>query len=327
MEVGWLYAAVPLGALVAFATTSIVVPWLVKHLLSSNLTATDLHKTGSPKIPSLGGIAIFAGFAAAMTIFGALNLDYRLLFAVFLSATLGAFVGVIDDLFRFGKVTLVLLTFLVSLPIVAFRAGSTFVYLTPFGPANFGWAFWVLVPFGFAFLMNGVNIYAGFNGMEAGLGATSALSLGVCALLYGSMESAAALFALGGALVAFLRWNWFPAKLFLGGSGTFLIGSVLASSVIVGSIKVVGIIALFPYLVNFLLRASDRFTWTVGETVRNGVVTSRKRNALWALFMYNKQSGENAVVLKCILLQIMFGLLAIVVGYYHAYLIRPLVQS
>jgi UDP-N-acetylmuramyl pentapeptide phosphotransferase/UDP-N-acetylglucosamine-1-phosphate transferase len=114
---------------------------------------------------------------------------------------------------------------------------------------------------------------------------------------------------------------------FIGGSGTFLIGSVLASSVIVGSIKVVGVVALFPYVVNFVLRALDRFRWTVGETVGNGVVTSRKRNALWALFMYNRQSEENDVVLKCILLQILFGLLAIIIGYYHAYLIRPLIQS
>ena len=324
MAIGWLSAAVPLGAFVAFMTTSIAVPWLVKRLLLANLVAADLHKIGSPRIPSLGGVAIFAGFAAGMTLFGALNLDYRLLFAVFLSATLGAFVGVMDDLFKFGKSTLVFLTLLVPMPIVAFRAGSTFVYLTPIGPADFGWAFWLLVPFVFAFLMNGVNIYAGFNGLEVGLGMVSALSLGVCALLYGSMESAVSLFALGGALLAFLRWNWVPARIFAGGSGTFLIGSVLAGSVIVGSIKLVGVIALFPYVVNFVLRALDRFRWTVGDTVENGIVTSRKRNAMWALFMYNKQSRENIVVLKCILVQVLFGLLAIVFGYYHAYLIRPL---
>lgn len=323
MDVDWVSAAIPLGTLVAFVTTSVAVPWLVRRLLQSNVVAPDLHKIGSPKIPSFGGVAIFAGFAAGMTLFGALPLDYRLLFAVFLSATLGTLVGVIDDLFKFGKSTLVLLTFLVSMPIVAFRAGSTLVYLTPIGPADFGWVFWILVPFAFAFLMNGVNIYAGFNGLEVGLGAVSALSLGASALLYGSIESAVSLFALSGALLAFLRWNWFPARVFAGGSGTFLIGAVLASSVIVGSIKLVGIIALFPYVINFVLRASDRFRWTVGEPVQNGVVTSGKRNAMWALFMYNRNSSESSVVRKCILIQVLFGLLAIVFGYYHAFLIRP----
>jgi UDP-N-acetylglucosamine--dolichyl-phosphate N-acetylglucosaminephosphotransferase len=216
---------------------------------------------------------------------------------------------------------LIVITFLVGMPVVAFRAGSTFVYLTPFGPADFGWVFWVMVPFAFAFAMNGVNIYAGFNGLEAGLGAVSTLSLGVCALLYGSIESAVALFALGGGLLAFLRWNWFPSRVFIGGSGTYLLGAVLASSIVAGSIKVVGVIALFPYLVNFLLRARDRFRWSVGETLTNGMVRSTKRNAVWALFMHESPTSEQNIVLRCIVVQAALALTAILYAYVHTNLV------
>jgi UDP-N-acetylglucosamine--dolichyl-phosphate N-acetylglucosaminephosphotransferase len=252
-----------------------------------------------------------------MTISATSTFDHRLLFAIFLSATIAILAGIIDDLFKLGKTTLIIITFLIGMPIVTFRAGSTLVYLTPFGPADLGWIFWALVPFVFAFLMNGVNIYAGFNGLEAGLGATSSMTLGICAFLYGSLESAVSLFALGAALLAFLRWNWYPAKVFIGGSGTFLIGSVLASSIIVGSIKVVGVIALFPYLINFTLRAIDRFDWSVGETWSNGIVTSARRNALWALFMYRKHTSEKRVTLHCICFHIFFSLGAIIYAYYH----------
>jgi UDP-N-acetylglucosamine--dolichyl-phosphate N-acetylglucosaminephosphotransferase len=171
--------------------------------------------------------------------------------------------------------------------------------------------------------MNGVNIYAGFNGLEAGLGAVSTFSLGVCALLYGSIESAVALFALGGGLLAFLRWNWFPARLFMGGTGTFLIGAVLASSVIAGSVKIVGVIALFPYIINFVLRASDRFRWTVGETLQNGLLNSGKRNAMWALFMHNYPTTEKQVVLRCLAVQVLFGLAAVTFAYFHANIVAP----
>jgi UDP-N-acetylglucosamine--dolichyl-phosphate N-acetylglucosaminephosphotransferase len=303
--------------LAAYLTTYLIMPWLITALRKAGITGKDMHKPGTPQVPTMGGIGVFVGFAAAMTFSALLGLDYRLLFAIFLSGTLALLAGLIDDLFKLGKATLIIITFLVSMPVVAFRAGSTFVYLTPFGPADLGWVFWFLVPFAFAFAMNGVNIYAGFNGLEAGLGAVSTLSLGICALLYGSVESAVALFALGGGLLAFLRWNWFPSRIFIGGSGTYLLGAVLASSIVAGSIKVVGVIALLPYLANFVLRASDRFRWSVGETLRNGLVTSRKRNAMWALFMHESPTSEQNIVLRCVTVQVAFGLVAIVYAYVH----------
>lgn len=308
--------------LVAFLATWLVMPWLIEALRKAGITGRDLHKPGNEVVPTMGGIGVFVGFATAMTFSALLGLDYRLLFAIFLSGTLALLAGLIDDLFKLGKTAVIITTFLISMPVVAFRAGSTLVYLTPIGPADLGWFFWLLVPFAFAFTMNGVNIYAGFNGLEAGLGVISALSLGACALIYGSAESATALFALSGGLLAFLKWNWLPAKIFPGGTGTFLIGAVLASSIIAGSIKIAGVIALFPYLANFVLRATDRFDWSVGKTLSGGKITSRKRNALWALFMYRSRRSEGYVVARCIAIQMIFAAAAIAFAYLHVNFIR-----
>jgi UDP-N-acetylglucosamine--dolichyl-phosphate N-acetylglucosaminephosphotransferase len=285
----------------------------------------DLHKKGMPEIPIIGGIGCFAGLAAALTTAGLWSLDYRLLFAIFLSATLAALAGLIDDLFTLSRIALIVLTFLVSLPILAFHAGSTKIYLSPFGPQDLGVWFWVLVPFAFAFLMNGVNVYAGFNGLEAGLGLVSTFSLATCAVIYGSLESAVSLFALAGALLAFLKWNSFPAKVFIGGSGTFFIGAVLASSIVVGSIKVVGIIALFPYILNFILRARDRFVSSVAdvEAMPDGSLRNHGLTALWAVFIYGSSTNEQRMVTRCIALQILFGAIAILFAYYHVTVIIP----
>jgi UDP-N-acetylglucosamine--dolichyl-phosphate N-acetylglucosaminephosphotransferase len=298
-------------------------PWLITSSNRTGFTGKDLHKNGTPEIPRIGGIACFAGVAAALTISGLVSLDYRLLFAIFLSATLAVLGGLIDDLFALSKIALIVLTFLISLPILAFHAGETKIYLSPFGPQDLGSVFWLLVPLAFAFLMNGVNIYAGFNGLETGLGLVSSFSLATCAVIYGSLESAFSLFALAGALLALFKWNSFPAKTFIGGSGTFLIGAVLASSIVAGSIKIVGIIALFPYFMNFILRAFDKFTWSVGETLPNGTITSRKVNALWALFMHNSSISEQQLVNRCITLQVFFGAVAILFAYYHVTFIIP----
>ena len=323
-----LISLISLGA-VSFAVTYLVVPWLMNALIRREITEKDLHRQGFPMVPTMGGVAVFAGFAAAMTLSAVLQMDYRLLFAVFLSGTLAVLAGAVDDLFRFSKASLVLLTFLISVPVITFRAGTTLVYLTPIGPADFGWFFWVLVPFAFAFLMNGVNVYAGFNGLEVGLAAVSSISLGICSIFYGSMESAAALFALSGALLAFLKWNWFPARIFVGNSGTLLIGAVLAAGIITGTIKIVGIIALFPYIINFILRALDRFRSTVAdvEVTPDGTLKNGKLTALWACFMRRSPTEERTVVFRCILIQCVFGLLAVVFAYYHAGLVAALVGT
>ncbi len=303
--------------------TYLIMPWLINALTRAGIVGEDLHKQGKPKVPRMGGIGVFVGFAAAMTVSAVLGLDYRLMFAIFLSGTLAVLAGAVDDLFKFGKTSLVLLTFLISLPVITFRAGTTLVYLTPIGPADFGWFFWLLVPFAFAFLMNGVNVYSGFNGLEVGLGIVSAISLGVCSLFYGSLESAVALFAMSGALLAFLKWNWYPARIFIGNSGTLLVGAVLAASIIAGTIKIVGVIALFPYFVNFVLRARDRFVSTVEdvEVMADGTLRKGKLTALWAVFMRAAPAEERKVVVRCILMQVIFGLLAVVFAYYHASLL------
>jgi UDP-N-acetylglucosamine--dolichyl-phosphate N-acetylglucosaminephosphotransferase len=304
---------------VAFLGTYLIMPWLIAALTRAKILGEDLHKQGRPKVPTMGGMGVFVGFATAMTFSALLGLDYRLLFAIFLSGTLALVAGLVDDLFRLGRVALIIVTFLVSMPIVAFHAGSTLVYLTPMGPADFGWFFWILVPFAFAFSMNSVNVYGGFNGLEAGLGVVSSISLAICAILYGSWESAVALLALGGALLSFLRWNWSPAKAFIGNSGTMLTGAVLASSIIVGSIKVVGVIIFVPYVINLALRIRDRFKTTVADVkFQNGVLRNSRLSAFWALFMYKSSATEKGLVSRCILTQICFGIVAIIFAYYHA---------
>jgi UDP-N-acetylglucosamine--dolichyl-phosphate N-acetylglucosaminephosphotransferase len=315
--------------LVAFLTTYLIMPWLIAALRKAEITGKDVHKRRAPEIPTMGGIGVFVGFAAAMTFSALLGLDYRLLFAIFLSGTLALLAGLIDDLFTLGKIALIVVTFLVAMPIVSFHAGSTEVFLTPIGPADLGWFFWVLVPFAFAFSMNGVNVYAGFNGLEAGLGAVSSVSLAICAMLYGSWESAVALFALSGALVAFLRWNWFPAKAFIGNSGTMLLGAVLAGSIIVGSIKVVGVIVFIPYLVNFALRARDRFNSTVADVkvLQNGILKGTRIIALWALFLHGPSMTERGLVTRCILSQLAFGVAAIIFAYYHVNFVLPYLKT
>jgi UDP-N-acetylglucosamine--dolichyl-phosphate N-acetylglucosaminephosphotransferase len=303
--------------LVSFVITFILVPQIIKKSYIRGLLGVDVNKIDKPQIPTTGGLTIFSGFLGALTFTGLFDLNQTVMLAILLSSSLGALIGLIDDMFVLSKKLLVLLTLAMGLPIISFQAGSTMIYLTPIGPSDLGVLFWLLVPFIFAFLTNGVNIYAIYNGLEAGLGLVTSASLAVCAMIYGSQETTITLLALSGSLLAFLRWNRYPSKIFPGNSGTYLIGAILASTIIAGVIKLAGVVACMPYLVNFVLRAYDKFNRAVGELDQDGLVKSSKLNGLWALCSHNRPRNEARIVNFCMLVQVIFGVVAIVLSFFH----------
>jgi len=92
----------------------------------------------------------------------------------------------------------------------------------------------VLVPLGITGAANAVNMLAGFNGLEVGMGMVAIGTLAIIAYLNGITTSLVILMAALGALVAALYYNWYPAKILVGDVGTLTIGAVVASAVIVG---------------------------------------------------------------------------------------------
>jgi hypothetical protein len=88
-------------------------------------------------------------------------------------------------------------------------------------------------------IANAVNLIDGMDGLAAGVSAISALTIWSVSLA-GSLDrpySALLAAVLAGALLGFLRWNFNPARIFLGDSGAYLVGFVLGAISIMGVIK------------------------------------------------------------------------------------------
>jgi len=95
--------------------------------------------------------------------------------------------------------------------------------------------------------------------LEVGMGIVAVGTLAVIAYLNGITTSLVILMAALGALVAALYYNWYPAKILVGDVGTLTIGAVVASAVIVGNYETAGVILMIPYVVDFLIKAKNRF--------------------------------------------------------------------
>lgn len=89
-------------------------------------------------------------------------------------------------------------------------------------------------------MINSINFIDGLDGLSSGIGVIAALTLGVISLTAasGAPYVAVLCFALAGALLGFLRWNFHPASIFVGTSGVMFVGYTLALLSIMGVAKV-----------------------------------------------------------------------------------------
>ena len=212
----------------------------------------EARRVNTSPVPRAGGLAIAAAFLIVATGFIALNdtadwvptpltLSSGDLAALLIGGALAAAIGAIDDLFDLrarwqlvGQVALALFA-------VALGIGVEFI-ANPFGGAlRFNPLFSVgFTVFWIVGMINSINWIDGLDGLSTGISLIAAVVLGVISLTtqVGQPLIAVLCFALAGALLGFLRWNFHPATIFAGTSGVQFVGYSLAVLSILGSAKV-----------------------------------------------------------------------------------------
>jgi UDP-N-acetylglucosamine--dolichyl-phosphate N-acetylglucosaminephosphotransferase len=115
------------------------------------------------------------------------------------------------------------------------------------GPLPEGYLFLFLVPLLFMTACNFTNMLAGFNGLEIGVGAIASLGVAAVAYLSGATASFVIASTMSAALLGFLYYNKYPARVFPGDAGTLPIGAALFSAVLYGGLYLPGAIIFLPY--------------------------------------------------------------------------------
>ena len=308
----------------SFAFTYVSVPWFMPRLERAGIAGRDMNKHGNRMVPEMGGFAIVGGLvvgvllAIALTTFrftGA-QMDLTLVLACLSTILIMAIVGVIDDLLRLDQHVKAVLPVFAALPLVAVRAGVHTMELPLLGVVDFGPLYpLLLIPLAITGASNATNMLAGFNGLEAGLGVVMCSTIGYVAFRLGHVEATVISFAMLGALLAFLRYNWSPARILIGDVGTLSIGAVVASSVIVGNIEKVGIILIAPFFLELYLKARGRFREQSWCRVRNGLLVCDKRHEVYGIgrLVMHLFGGvsERRLVLTIIGVEVLFALTAL----------------
>jgi len=104
-------------------------------------------------------------------------------------------------------------------------------------PFSLGWISLPLTVFWFLLVINAINLIDGLDGLAAGVSFFVSMVLLVLCVTGGKLLVAMGLAALGGASLGFLRYNFNPASIFMGDSGSYFLGYMLAALSVMGSIK------------------------------------------------------------------------------------------
>ena len=177
-------------------------------------------------IPIFGGIAIFAGIIFSLLFWGRLDSIQFILVSLFIVF----FVGVIDDLLSLtpirklvGQVIAILVViYLAEIQIDSMHGVLGVENPLPDFIATLFTIFVVVV------ITNAVNLIDGADGLAGGLAFISSSCFGVVALLMSHQDMALISFSLTGSLLAFLRYNFPPARIFMGDTGSLLVGMILS---------------------------------------------------------------------------------------------------
>ena len=308
----------------SLVATFFVTPRLIRKTLHSRVVGKDMNKPGHPEVPEMGGLAIVAGFVAgvllaiALYTFSVIDIDLNLtyLLAGLSTILIMALVGIFDDLLLMRQSVKAMLPLLASLPLVAIKVGVTKMTFPLLGEIDFGILFpLLLIPLAIAGASNATNMLAGFNGIEAGLGIVMTGTIGIVAFALGRVEAAIICFAMVGALIAFLRYNWYPAKILIGDVGTLTIGTAVAVSVIVGNLEKIGVILILPFFAELFLKARGRFKSQSWCEVHGNRLYCKKKNEIYGLgrlvmYLFNGVR-EQTLVLVLIGVELIFALIAL----------------
>ena len=160
-----------------------------------------------------------------------------------------------------SQVPKMLFVFPALLPLMAVGAGS-WTMTVPFINYTVNWGLiypLLLMPGGFFFVTNSVNMLAGTNGLSTSLTAVTSSAVGVFALMNGRIEAAVIALSLAASTVAFLKYNRYPASILPGDSFTYLAGAAIFAAVVIGNIEKFGSTLFALYILEFFLKARSRF--------------------------------------------------------------------
>ena len=327
----WIFLAAALSFAVSAVVGRFLIPYL--HKLHFGQTILDIgprwHKS-KEGTPTMGGFMFIAGITLAVIVtyagaaiggalpVGGINrpLDFQLLSGLVLALAFGA-MGFADDFVKVvkkrnlgltAKQKLVIQFAIAILYLWNIRLGGTTVTAVriPFfaGPWQLGWLYYPLCAIGIVFIVNSVNLTDGVDGLAASVTLMASLGfLGAAAVLHFSRVSLLAAATAGGCM-GFLLYNFHPARVFMGDTGSMFLGGCVVAMAFGLNFPLILALTGFIYIIESL---------SVVLQVISFQTTGRRIFKMSPIHHHFEMSGWGEVKIVCVFSMITLAMSALAV--------------
>lgn len=255
-----VWIKVMLAILIAFVVSFALTP--VVKILAQKVGAMDVpgeaRRVHDHPIPRMGGLAIFLGFIVSMLLFVDITQEVR---GILLGSIIIVITGVIDDIISLRAWTKFLIQIL-SAVIAVLHGVVINVVSNPnvFSSQEAIVLGWLAIPLTVLWIVgitNSVNLIDGLDGLAVGVSTISCVTILVVALLVSEPNVALIVAALAGACIGFMPYNLNPARIFMGDTGSLLLGYVLATVSVLGLFKFYAIVTFVVPVLALAVPLSD----------------------------------------------------------------------
>lgn len=218
-----------LSTLFAFGVTITILPTLISFLINKKIgDRIDERRMHTAFIPTAGGLGVYVAFLITLFLFSFFFGEKDLLpIAILISIVFLA--GLLDDLFNLTVVIKFLAMIFASIAVMTLTDVKISSLYGLFGIGELGgFLSYLLTILVIVFLTNAFNLIDGVDGLLSVIASFTLMVFGVWFLLIGEFSYALISLALLGSIAGFLVYNWFPAKIFMGDTGSLTIGFIIA---------------------------------------------------------------------------------------------------
>jgi UDP-GlcNAc:undecaprenyl-phosphate/decaprenyl-phosphate GlcNAc-1-phosphate transferase len=243
------FQTITLMVAITFAFTASIVPVIKKIALHVGaIDKPNSRKVHKGDMPRLGGLAIFLGFLLGYMLFAQQTIEMN---SILIGSIIIILIGIFDDIKNISpKYKLIAQT--IAAAVIVFYGGLLLEELNAFGyHVSFGL---MAYPITFLFIIgmiNSINLIDGLDGLAAGVGSIFFLTIGIIALMLnklGGLDIVLSFIMLGSTL-GFLVHNFYPAKIFMGDTGSMFLGFIISVIALLGLKKVTLTSFVIPLLI------------------------------------------------------------------------------
>ncbi|MEG1997195.1 MAG: MraY family glycosyltransferase [Clostridiales bacterium] len=248
----WL--SVALTFLTALAVTPLAIRLALKYGIVDQPNQRKVHVR---PVPRMGGVAIYAAFVVGVLTLGVYSHQVA---ALLVAGSMVMLVGFVDDVKNISPKLKLLGQLLASL-LLAYGGFRVQFVTNPFdgGIISLGVLSVPVTVLWLTGISNAVNLIDGLDGLSAGVSAIAALCMAAVCLAQGNALAAALAVILAAAALGFLRYNFNPAKTFMGDCGSLFLGFILGAIAILGLSKGATVVSLFIPLIIMGIPIFDTF--------------------------------------------------------------------